>query len=96
MLFNLNLHFRACTPRIYTEEVRDVIRAVKPDTVMVELCEFRAEALRRAARGGPEPDFLKQLLGKAEEEVRAEQHIRLTPPRVEIGNRIKCSCFSPG
>jgi pheromone shutdown protein TraB len=47
------------------DEVRAVIRSVKPDTVFLELCEQRAEALRSSMRRGPEdgvPEPLRQLL----------------------------------
>ncbi|KAI3429803.1 hypothetical protein D9Q98_010116 [Chlorella vulgaris] len=42
-------------------EVREMIRLVKPDTVMVELCPERAARLR--AGGSSDQDFLKQMLG---------------------------------
>ncbi|KAL4422409.1 hypothetical protein ABPG75_008606 [Micractinium tetrahymenae] len=42
------------------EEVRDMIRLVKPQSVMVELCSGRAARLRS---GNTDQDFLKQMLG---------------------------------
>ncbi|KAL4436127.1 hypothetical protein ABPG77_005575 [Micractinium sp. CCAP 211/92] len=42
------------------EEVRDMIRLVKPGAVMVELCAGRAARLRS---GTTDQDFLKQMLG---------------------------------
>ena len=55
------------------EEVREVIRRVKPDTVMLELCEGRAKVLRKAAAealrgdgegggGGGIPSIVKTVL----------------------------------
>ena len=47
------------------DEVRGVIRSVKPDIVFVELCRARAEAMRSGARDDPAgalPEPLRQLL----------------------------------
>lgn len=38
--------------RSSAEEVRELIRVVQPTTVMVELCEKRAERLRSSAQVG--------------------------------------------
>ena len=38
--------------RSSAEEVRELIRVVQPTTVMVELCEQRAERLRSSAQVG--------------------------------------------
>ena len=35
------------------EEVREMIRLVKPQTVMLELCEERLQKLRNATQGSP-------------------------------------------
>ena len=49
-----------------SEEVRDVIRSVKPDIVFVELCKARAEAMKDKAKDDahddPLPEPLRQLL----------------------------------
>ena len=47
------------------DEVRSVIRSVKPDVVFVELCRARADAMRSGARDdrvGALPEPLRQLL----------------------------------
>jgi pheromone shutdown protein TraB len=41
-----------------SEEVRDMIRLVKPQSVMVELCQQRAARLR-AGGGNDDGDFLR-------------------------------------
>ena len=49
------------------DEVRSVIRSVRPDTVFLELCDTRAAAMRRSMSGesddGGLPEPLRQLLG---------------------------------
>ena len=48
------------------DEVRNVIRSVRPDTVFLELCDARAAAMRRSMSGksdeGGIPEPLRQLL----------------------------------
>ena len=48
------------------DEVRHVIRSVRPDTVFLELCDARAAAMRRSMSGNSDeggiPEPLRQLL----------------------------------
>ena len=48
------------------DEVRNVIRSVRPDTVFLELCDARAAAMRRSMSGNSDeggiPEPLRQLL----------------------------------
>lgn len=64
------------------EEVREMLRLVKPKTVLVELCPQRAARLR--ASGADDPDFLKVpgcgVLGGCLLGVQFQPRGALTPP----------------
>jgi len=45
------------------EEVRDTIRAVRPDTVFLELCAYRAKAMRQQEAAEAERSFAEDVAG---------------------------------